>query len=480
MSDVKQRNDNRSTTPVASQFGAYMATGWADRPEPSGSLVPGAAEAAQRRERISAMHPGVRLVFPAGPMKQRSNDTEYMYRAHSAFSYLTAWGSSSVPGAVLVMEPNGNGHDSTLFFMPTATRETEEFYADAGIGEFWVGARPGLKGVSELLGLQTADIASLRDSIPEGISSAAVVEADPSLVADLGANDDEANTILARNVSEMRLVKDAWEIQEMREAIASTERGFTDVLHGLDKTLGVARGERMIESTFFARARLEGNDIGYSSIVAAGPHATILHWTRNDGMVRDGELVLLDAGVERDSYYTADITRTFPVNGTFTDIQRKIYQAVLDAADAAMAIVKPGIVFREIHQAAMQVIAARVSEWGLLPLSAEESLLPENQHHRRYMVHGTSHHLGIDVHDCAQARREMYLDGEVQEGMIFTIEPGLYFQPDDLTVPAEYRGIGVRIEDNVLVTATGVENLSAGIPRTVAEVEAWVQRSLGR
>jgi Xaa-Pro aminopeptidase len=122
----------------------------------------------------------------------------------------------------------------------------------------------------------------------------------------------------------------------------------------------------------------------------------------------------------------------------------------------------------------MQVIAAKTAEWGLLPVSAVESLEPEHQYHRRYMVHGTSHHLGIDVHDCAQARRELYLDGILEAGMVFTIEPGLYFQPDDLTVPEEYRGIGVRIEDNILVTESGAENLSIGIPRTADDVEGWL------
>ncbi len=142
------------------------------------------------------------------------------------------------------------------------------------------------------------------------------------------------------------------------------------------------------------------------------------------------------------------------MNGTFSDVQRTVYEAVLEAADAAFAIVKPGIVFREVHAEAMKVIAAKTAEWGgSSPVSAEESLLPpENQYHRRYMVHGTSHHLGLDVHDCAQARRELYMDGVVEAGMVFTIEPGLYFQPDDLTVPAEFRGIGVRIEDDILVT----------------------------
>jgi Xaa-Pro aminopeptidase len=135
--------------------------------------------------------------------------------------------------------------------------------------------------------------------------------------------------------------------------------------------------------------------------------------------------------------------------------------------------VKPGIRFREVHNAAIEVIARRVAELGVIPVTAEEALEKDNQHHRRYMVHGTSHHLGLDVHDCAQARREMYQDGILEKGMIFTIEPGLYFHKSDLNLPPEYRGIGVRIEDDVLVTESGYENLSAGLPRTASDVESW-------
>ncbi|MEY4262293.1 MAG: hypothetical protein RLY88_1, partial [Actinomycetota bacterium] len=234
------------------------------------------------------------------------------------------------------------------------------------------------------------------------------------------------------------------------------------------------RGERVVETAFYTQARIHGNNLGYDTIAASGAHACILHWTNNDGAVHDGDLILVDAGVELESLYTADITRTIPVNGKFSSVQKKIYEAVLEAADAAFKAAKPGVKFKDVHAAAMQVIASKVSEWGFINMSAEESLKEENQLHRRWMVHGTSHHLGLDVHDCAQARKEMYLDAELQPGMIFTIEPGLYFHADDLSVPEEFRGIGVRIEDDVLVTETGVENLSAALPRKVEEIEAWV------
>jgi Xaa-Pro aminopeptidase len=232
----------------------------------------------------------------------------------------------------------------------------------------------------------------------------------------------------------------------------------------------------VVETSFETRARLEGNGVGYDTIAASGHHACTLHWIDNDGPVRPGDLLLLDAGIEVDSLYTADVTRTLPVDGVFTEAQRRVYEAVLDAADAAFAVVRPGARFRDVHEAAMRVIAARLLEWGWLPegTTLEQTLDPDGQFHRRWMVHGTSHHLGLDVHDCAQARRELYLDGELLQGMVFTIEPGLYLQPDDTLVPPELRGIGVRIEDDVLVTQDGCENLSSALPRTVADVERWM------
>src|SRR5690606_10708040 len=212
---------------------------------------------------------------------------------------------------------------------------------------------------------------------------------------------------------------------------------------------------------------------------ASGNNATILHWIRNTGTVKDGEVLLLDAGVEAESLYTADITRSLPVNGKYTEVQRKVYQAVLDAADAAFAATKPGLKFRDLHLIATRVLAERLHEWGILPVSVEEAMDQEGQHHRRWMPHGTSHHLGLDVHDCAQARAELYLDAVLEEGMVFTIEPGLYFKDEDLAIPEEYRGLGVRIEDDILVTADGAENLSAALPRKPDEVEAWMAKLRG-
>ena len=453
-------NQNRKQ-PFPRGFLDTISTGWAERPDLDPPQRAQASFAAARRAAVSTEFPGKRLVIPAGTYKQRSNDTDYPFRAHSAFAHLTGWASDAVPDSVLVFEPTGEtGHEVTLYLRERADRTTAEFYGDATIGEFWIGPRPALSGVAADLGLATAHI----DSFEPGEGDVVLDE------------DDE----LTRFVSELRLVKDAYEIEQLRLAVAVTARGFDDIVSDLPRIIRTPRGERAVEGVFHHRARIEGNGEGYDTIAASGPHACYLHWTRNDGPVVPGDLILIDAGVEVDSLYTADITRTLPVSGTFTEVQRTVYETVREAADAAFAVAKPGVKFRAVHEAAMKVIAARVAEWGLLPVTAEEALDADaGGQHRRYMVHGTSHHLGIDVHDCAQARREMYYDGVLEPGMVFTIEPGLYFQIDDLTVPEEYRGIGARIEDDVLVTADGVENLSAGIPRTADEIEAWIARLSG-
>ncbi len=439
-------------------FLSTISTGWAERPEILPPARDQAPYAARRRDVVSAAFTGKRLIIPAGPYQVRSNDTDYPFRAHSAFSHLTGWASDAVPDSVLVFEPNAeSGHDVTLYFRERADRTTPEFYANPSIGEFWIGPRPALEGVASDLGVATAHIDSFEAS-------------DDDLVLD-----DDAE--LTRFVSELRLHKDEYEVAQLQLAVDVTADGFDDIVANLPRIIEHPRGERIVEGVFHQRARSDGNWEGYDTIAASGPHACYLHWTRNDGAVAPGDLILIDAGVEVDSLYTADITRTIPVSGRFTEVQRRVYEAVREAADAAFAAARPGAKFSDLNAAAWNVIAHRVQEWGFLPVTAEESLDPQTgHHHRRYMVHGTSHHLGIDVHDCAQARRELYAGGTLEPGMVFTIEPGLYFQIDDLTVPEEYRGIGVRIEDDILMTEDGPVNLSSAIPRTADEVEAWVAR----
>jgi Xaa-Pro aminopeptidase len=487
--------DHRST-PRSAAFRAFIADSWAARPTELPAPLESATWAAARRAALSRQYPGERLVVPAGQFRVRSNDTDYRFRPHSAFAHLTGLGTDREPDAVLVLEPRTgadggrtDGHDAVLYLRPRAERDTEEFYASARYGELWVGVRPSLVEVAAETALTTAHLdeapeAVVKDLGADGVSVRVVRGADASIEAVLAAarrsakiGDDDAlaaDVDLARATSELRLVKDEWELDQLRQAVAATARGFEDVVRQLPLATRGERGERLVEGVFGLRARHEGNAVGYDTIAASGAHACTLHWIRNDGPVREGDLILVDAGVEVDSLYTADVTRTLPVSGRFNEPQRLVYQAVLDAADAVFAIVRPGVRFGELNDAAMAVVADRLHAWGLLPGTVEQALDPEGQFHRRWLVHGVSHHLGLDVHDCAKARREMYDDGILQAGMVFTIEPGLYFRDEDLLAPAELRGIGVRIEDDVLVTADGYENLSAALPRTVEEIEAWM------
>jgi len=287
----------------------------------------------------------------------------------------------------------------------------------------------------------------------------------------------DADADLSRQLAEQRLVKDDFEIAELQRACDATACAFDGVVAAISDAVAHGRGERWIEGAFNLHARHLGNGIGFETIAAAGDHACTLHWTRNDGDVAEGDLLLVDAGVEVDTLYTGDVTRTLPVSGRFTEPQRRVYQAVLDAHSAAIAAAKPGAPHSAIHDAAVRVVAERLHAWGLLPVTVDEALDPyTGGQHRRWMVHGTSHHLGLDVHDCAQARPERERGDTLRPGMVVTVEPGLYFKATDLLVPEELRGIGVRIEDDIVITDDGCRVLSEAIPRTADAVEAWVRR----
>lgn len=484
MSDRQPDLPNRQT-PFSEAFRQFIQQGWAPYgtglPEP----LPAAAAAGPRRAAISAQFPGDRLVVPAGGYKVRSNDTDFRFRPHSAFAHLTGLGTDREPDAVLVLEPTDAGHDATLYFKPRAPRDSAEFYSDARYGEMWVGRRPSLDEMAALCGIRCAPVEELPDQLRKDAGSTRVRAVTAALDEDLLAvlaevrGEDakaaaEGDTELVVALSELRLTKDAFEVDQLREACRQTADGFAAVVADLPEAVRRGRGERWVEGVFGLHARHVGNAVGYDTIAAAGDHACTLHWIRNDGDLREGDLLLLDAGVELDSLYTADVTRTLPVTGRFSDAQRRVYEAVLEAQEAGIAAAQPGATFSDIHRAAIAVIAWHLEEWGLLPVSAEESLSDAGGQHRRWMVHGTSHHLGIDVHDCAQARNEHYRQGTLAPGMVLTVEPGLYFKADDELVPEELRGIGVRIEDDVLITDTGNENLSAGLPRSSADVEAWM------
>jgi Xaa-Pro aminopeptidase len=434
---------------------------------------------AARRRALSKLFPGEALVVPTGHEKVRANDTNYRFRPGSDFYYLTG---NVEPDCVLVMEPQeGGGHRDVLFVEPNPGHSDSTFFTDRNKGELWVGPRLGVPqskdrfAVDECRGLP--DLETTLKALKAGGKYRTVRGMSDRVDGVLPARkegekgENDLDKALAAALSELRLLKDTQEVKELSAAIASTQRGFEDVIRSFREH--PVKTERVVEGVFNLRARVEGNDVGYGTIAASGPHACVLHWTRNDGEVKPGQLLLLDAGVERDTLYTADITRTLPVSGKFSKEQREIYQLVRDAQAAAFKAVKPGNDFMEPNRRAMQVLAAGLERLGILE-SAEEALKDEHQFYKRYSLHNVSHMLGLDVHDCAQARMEAYKYGKLQAGMVLTVEPGLYFQLDDLTVPAKYRGIGVRIEDDVLVTEKGMRNLSGGIPSDPDDVEAWM------
>jgi Xaa-Pro aminopeptidase len=461
---------------IPEQWAPYPAT-WRD-PSPVTAYTPG------RREAIQKKFPHDRLVIPAGGYKVRSNDCDYRFRPHSAFSHMTGLGEDFEPDAALILEDGV----ATLYFHARVERTDPEFYSSSTYGEMWVGARPSLAEMTHYSALTVKDAADFNAALAAPLAHSdgmirIVPGADPrieDLVNALRGANPAADQELEVALSELRLIKDQFEVEQMEEACAATLTGFEAVIADMPEALRRGRGERWVEGIFGLHARHQGNAVGYDTIAAAGDHACTLHWIRNDGEIRDGDLLLLDAGVEVDSLYTADITRTLPVSGHFSPTQRQVYRAVLAAQQAGIDAAKPGAKFLDVHNAAVKVLCEHLASWDLLPVSVEETMSEQGGQWRRWMVHGTSHHLGIDVHDCAQARRENYRAGTLEPGMIITVEPGLYFKATDLMVPEEFRGIGVRIEDYILITEDGCRVLSAAFPRDPDEVEEWIATVQGR
>lgn len=447
---------------------AFMSDGWLERPL-AAAAHPQLARLRERRAALSRAYPGVRLVIPAGSERVRANDTYFRFRPGSDFAYFMGGGE---PGAVLVLEPDGEGHRTLLFVQPH-NRGSAEFFTDRRHGELWVGRHRGVDESALYYGVDACrPLAAAQEYFRlanrAGGERAVLRGLDESVDALLDSRDADGE--FAVRSSEVRLIKDDYEIAELRKACEITKRGFEDAIAAMH----TAHSERAIEAAFWRRARIDANDVGYLTIAASGEHACTLHWTHNHGALDPGALLLLDAGVECDSLYTADVTRTLPISGGFSPEQRAVYELVWEAQRAGIAAVKPGNDFLQPNRQAMRVLAQGLIDLGIVKASLDELLDPQRAYHRRYTLHNVSHMLGLDVHDCAQARASEYRHGSLRAGMVLTVEPGLYFQPDDATVPERFRGIGVRIEDDVAVTAGGCENLSAILPSRAEDVESWI------
>jgi Xaa-Pro aminopeptidase len=469
----------RYDMPMPKHLLKAISADWDPAPSmPHPARPDGAPTAAAHRAALSSAFPGQALVIPAGRLAPRANDTDYAFRASSSFTWASG---ETTADAVLLLLPTRAGHEATLFIGEYAQPGEPGYFTSRGHGALWVGNVPSIADTEAVLTLRTRPLTELDGALDalRGTPTAVLTGVDATIDSRVA---DASDGVLAQTMDELRLVKDSWELGRLGYACEVTARGFADVVRELPRVIDRRdlRGERWLEGTFWRRARLEGNEVGYTSIVGAGQHATTLHWWRNHGVVESGQLLLADMGVETDELYTADVTRTMPINGSWSPDQLRVYRAVLEAQEAGIAEVKEGADFLAAHRAAMWVLADHLHSWGILPVTADVSCDPDEERpgaglHRRYTLHGTSHMLGIDVHDCAKAREETYRNGTFAAGMVLTVEPGLYFQSNDRTVPAELRGMGVRIEDDIAVTTGNPMNLSAGLPRDPSEIEAWMR-----
>ncbi|HTV75288.1 MAG TPA: aminopeptidase P N-terminal domain-containing protein [Candidatus Acidoferrales bacterium] len=411
------------------------------------------------------------LVVPAAQHALRNADTEYEYRQDSDFFYLTGF---SEPEAVLVIAPQRAGEAVTLFLRP---RKRDQ--------EIWTGRRLGVEAAAATLGL---DAAYPIDEFDRRLADFLVGA--PTLYYAFGRDEafdrrvhaalTEARYRVRRGgtapstfiepatlVHELRLHKSAAEIETMRRAAQITRIGHVAAMSATRPGLYEYELEAIIEFQY----RLHGaQDVAYPSIVASGENACILHYNSNRDELRDGTLLLVDSGCEVDSY-ASDVTRTWPVNGRFTPEQRAIYEIVLRAQETAIGHVRPGEPFDAYHNVAKRVLTEGLIDLGLLSGSIDGCI--ESKAIDAFYPHRAGHWIGLDVHDAGRYKNLDDTYRTLEAGMVLTVEPGLYIQPDS-DADERFRGIGVRIEDDVLCTTGGPDILSAGIPKTIADVEALV------
>lgn len=430
----------------------------------------------ERRERFLEALGDATAILPAAPVRLRSNDSDHRYRPDSDVLYLTGF---EEPECVAVFAPQHPEHQFVLFVRP---RDPER--------EVWDGRRAGVDGAVAAFGADAAyPIAELDTRLPEYVDGCErvayklgrdevfdrrFIEMLASYATSRRAKGPAPHTIFdpGEIVHEMRLHKSPDEIAMMRHAAASSAEAHRAAMASAAPGLRESELEALIEYTF---RRLGGIGPAYPSIVGSGANATILHYIENSRRIEDGDLVLVDAGGEF-GYYAADITRTWPVSGRFTAEQRAIYEIVLHAQLEAIDRVRPGITQHEIHEGVVRALTEGLVELGLLegPVAAAV----ESGAYKTFYMHKTGHYLGIDVHDVGK-----YKTGKdwrpLEAGMVITIEPGLYIAEDCESVGPQWRGIGVRIEDDVLVTADGHEVLSKDAPKLVADLERIVGSAAG-
>lgn len=427
----------------------------------------------ERRARLASLIPGAAVILPAHPEQIRNHDVHHRYRQDTNFFYLTGF---EEPDSVFVFRP-GKKPETVMF---TRIREPER--------ETWDGFRYGPEGVVRHFGIEAA----YPISEFEAIASELLLEVDKvyyTLFQDPEFDQRLAKTLLTAKakrrrsgrgllplydsyplIGEMRLRKSDYEIQTLKRAGQVSAEAHAEVM----KATRPGVNERELHGLFLKEIMARGAAReGYGSIVATGSNATTLHYVFNDQELKAGQFLLVDAGAEVD-YYTGDITRTYPVSGKFSPVQARLYGRVLELQKHVIQIAKPGLPFTRLQETAINGLIDVMLSEGLLKGTHEE--VHASGAYKKYYPHGVSHYLGSDVHDAGTVE----INGQprvLEPGICFTVEPGIYIPEDDLTAPEELRGIGIRIEDDVLVTHDGVEVLTSAAPKEIADLEAIVGRN---
>jgi len=426
----------------------------------------------QLAELMRRMEPNSVAILPSAREALRSNDSHYRYRQNSDFYYVTGFDE---PESIAVIAPAHAEHKYTLFVRP---RDPER--------EVWDGWRAGVEGAKDKHGADASfPVEEFREKLGDFINGAKHLyyrvgedaELDAVVVKQItrlralgrrGIHAPESITDPGVILHEMRLIKSDEEIALMERAASITAEAHREAMRAAKPGVNEYEIEALIEYTFRKRGAAAP---AYTSIVGAGANATVLHYVSNNATLRDGDLLLVDAGAEYEGY-AADITRTFPVNGRFTPAQRDIYNLVLTAQLEGIAMIKPGATMDEMHNRSIEILTEGMVRLGLL--EGEPAKLIEEGTYKRFYMHRLGHYLGMDVHDVGRYQ----LDGSprpVEAGMVMTVEPGLYIAADAENVPDKYRGIGIRIEDDVLVTKEGRRVLTHEAPKQIEEIEALMK-----
>ncbi|WP_413291954.1 aminopeptidase P family protein [Bdellovibrio sp. HCB185ZH] len=428
---------------------------------------------AERRKKLGQQIPGSALVVASHPELIRNHDVHFPYRQDSNMFYLTGW---EEPESILIVRPGQT--PETVMFVRRRDRERET----------WDGFRYGPEGCEQEFKIDKCyPIDEFEKVAPQLLSAVDSIyyrqfknkEVDEKMEHVLNTvkqmrgrtgygllSVHDADTL----IGEMRLVKSEYELTQLREACEISAQAHLAAMRFTRPGVTERQVQGVLAHNFYMR---DSAREGYGFIVASGNAATTLHYNFNDQVCKDGDLLLIDAGAEY-NYYTGDITRTYPVNGKFTDEQGRVYEAVLKVQKAIVDFVKPGIVFKDLHDMGTSMLTDAMLELGLL--SGRKDDLIQSLAQKKYYPHGIGHWLGLDVHDAGL----YFKKGEprpIEANMCFTIEPGLYIPADDTSAPQKYRGIGIRIEDNVRVTSNGVENMTTSVPKEISDIEKVVGKN---